>query len=142
MPSASNTVTIARPVETVFAFIADGETAPRWRGDGIEVQRLSGEGVGTRYAQRVPGPMGRAVAADYEITVFEPDRRIEFQTIAGPVRPHGRFEFEPVEGGTRVTFSIDASLSGLRGLLMGGMVQRSMDSGVASLERLKRLLET
>ena len=141
MPRASNTVTIARPVEAVFAFVADGETGPRWRGDGIEVQRLSGEGVGTRYAQRVPGPMGRSVAADYEITVFEPDRRIEFQTIAGPVRPHGRFDFESVEGGARVTFSIDASVTGLRGLLMGGMVQRSMDSGVASLEKLKRLLE-
>lgn len=141
MPSARKSVTIARPVETLFAFVADGETGPRWRAGDIAVHRISGEGVGTRYAQTVPGPMGRRVAADYEITVFDPDRRIEFQTIAGPVRPHGRFDFEPVEGGTRVTFSIDAELGGLRGLLMGGMVQRSMDAGVASLERLKRILE-
>ncbi len=141
MPRATNSVTIARPVDAVLAFVADGETGPRWRGDGIEVHRLSGEGVGTRYAQRVPGPMGRKVAADYEVTVYEPDRRIEFQTVAGPVRPHGRFDFEPVESGTRVTFTIDAELGGLRGLLMGGMVQRSMDAGVASLERLKRVLE-
>ncbi len=141
MASARRTVTIARPVEAVFAFVADGETGPRWRSGDIEVRRISGEGVGTRYAQTVPGPMGRRVAADYEITVFEPDRRLEFQTIAGPVRPHGRFDYEPVEGGTRVTFAIDAELTGLRRLFMGGMVQRSMDAGVASLDTLKRILE-
>ncbi len=141
MASASHTVTIARPVGAVFAFVADGETGPRWRSGDIEVRRVSGEGVGTRYAQSVPGPMGRRVAADYEITVLEPDRRLEFQTIAGPVRPHGRFDFEPVEGGTRVTFAIDAELTGLRRLFMGGMVQRSMDAGVASLDTLKRILE-
>jgi hypothetical protein len=41
-----------------------------------------------------------------------------------------------------VTFAIDAELGGLRRLLMGGMVQRSMDAGVASLDTLKRIRES
>lgn len=85
--------------------------------------------------------MGRRVAADYEVTAFEPNRRIEFLTIAGPVRPRGRYDLEPAGDGTRITFSLEAALTGLRALLMGGMVQRTMDAEVQALDRLKRVLE-
>ena len=141
MPNAKRSVTIARPVEAVFAFVANGETGPQWRSDHIDVRRVSGEGVGTRYAQTVPGPMGRRIAADYEITAFEPNRRIEFQTTAGPVRPQGRYDFEAVEGGTRLTFALKAELTGIRKLLMGGMVQKTMDAEVRAIEKLKRVIE-
>ncbi len=86
--------------------------------------------------------MGRRVSADYEITVFEPNRRIEFRTVSGPARPHGRYDFEPADGGTRLTVALDASLGGLRGLLMGSAVQRTMDGEVRMLDNLKRVLET
>jgi carbon monoxide dehydrogenase subunit G len=141
MANATHSVSIDRPIEAVFAFVADGEQCPRWRPGVLDIKRLSGEGVGTRYAQGVAGPMGRRVSADYEITVYEPNRRIEFQTVAGPVRPHGRYDFEPADGGTRLTFSLDASLGGLRKLLMGSMVQRTMDGEVRNLDNLKALLE-
>ena len=142
MPEASHSVTIARPVDSVFAYVADGENAQRWRTGVLDIKRESGEGVGTRYAQGVQGPMNRRIAADYEITGLEPDRRIEFQTVAGPVRPHGRYDFEPVEGRTRVTFSLDARLGGLRGLVMGSAVQKTMNAEVRALDALKRVLES
>jgi len=142
VPEASHSVTIARPVDSVFAYVADGENAQRWRTGVLDIKRESGEGVGTRYAQGVQGPMNRRIAADYEITVLEPDRRIEFQTVAGPVRPHGRYDFEPVEGGTRVSFSLDARLGGLRGLVMGSAVQKTMNAEVRALDALKRVLES
>ena len=85
--------------------------------------------------------MGRRIAADYEITIFEPNRRLEFQAIAGPARPHGRYDLETVDGGTRLTFGLDAELTGLRRLLMGSMVQRTMDAEVRSLDNLRRVLE-
>ena len=132
---------IARPIGDVFAYLADGDNCPQWRSGVLDIKRVSGEGVGERYAQGVAGPMGRRVAADYEITVFEPNRRIEFQTLAGPVRPHGRYDFEEADGGTRVTFSLDASLGGFQSLFMGSMVQRTMDAEVAALANVKRLLE-
>jgi uncharacterized membrane protein len=141
MAQAEHAVVISRPVEEVFAFIADGENCPRWRTGVIDIKRVSGEGVGTRYAQVVSGPMGRRIAADYEITVFQPNERIEFQTVAGPVRPHGRYDFSPTDGGTRLVFALDASLGGLRGLLMGSMVQRTMNGEVHAIERVKGILE-
>ena len=141
MPKATNSVTIARPVEAVFAFVADGETCAQWRSGVLDIKRVSGDGVGTRYAQGVKGPMGRRVAADYEITVYEPSRRLEFRTIAGPVRPHGRYDLEAVDGEARLTFTLDAELSGLRRLLLGSMVQKTMDAEVKALDDLKRVLE-
>jgi uncharacterized membrane protein len=142
MPSATHSVTIARPIGEVFAFVADGERAPTWRSGVLDIRLVSGTAIGARYRQGVRGPMGRRIDADYEITVHEPDRRLEFRTISGPVRPHGRFDFEAAEAGTRVTFSLDAQLSGLRSLLMGRAVRRTMEAEVGALERLRVVLES
>ena len=103
---------------------------------------MSGSGVGARFRQGVKGPGGRRIAADYEITGSEPPRRIAFKAIAGPVRPTGEYRFEPADGGTRVTFSLDAQFGSLKGLAMSGAVQKSMDAEVASLKGLKQVLET
>ena len=142
MPSAKNSIVIDRPMPQVFAFVADGEKCTQWRPGVVEIKRVSGDGLGTKYAQTVQGPMGRTIQADYEITAYEPDRLIEFQTTSGPARPHGRYDFEPANGGTRVTFLLDAPMGGLRGLLMGSMVQKTMDSEVGMLTNLKRAIES
>jgi len=65
-------------------------------------KRLSGSGAGSVYRQGVKGPGGRRIAADYELTTYEPNRRLAFRTIAGPVRPTGEFRFDEVDGGTRL----------------------------------------
>jgi len=141
MPTAKHSVTIGRPIDDVFAFIADGEQCTKWRSGVLDIKRVSGEGLGTRYAQGVRGPMGRRIAADYEVTAFEPGRRIEFRTTAGPVRPHGRYDFEAADTGTRLTFALDAEFTGVRKLLMGSMVQRTMDAEVAALDKAKQVME-
>ncbi len=142
MPSAQHTTTINRPPEVVFAYVLDGEKCPEWRTHVMDIKRISGDGgVGSVYAQGVRGPMGRRIAADYEVTVCEPNRLLEFQTIAGPARPHGRFEIGPEAEGSRLTLSLDSQMKGLAGLFMGGMVQKTMDSEVRNIERIKQILE-
>jgi carbon monoxide dehydrogenase subunit G len=143
MPSATNTVTIDRPAGEVFAFLADGENEQKWR-PGVREMRREGDtsGVGAIYRQKLAGPMGRTVPGDVEITGFEPDRRITFRVIAGPVRPEGRYDVEAAEGGsTRVTFSLEVTLTGLK-KTMNSMVQKSMDGEVGALANLKRVLES
>ena len=141
MPSATNTVSIHRSPDDVFAFVADGATASRWRSGVLDVAHVSGNGVGERYRQGVKGHGGLRVAADYEITAFEPGRRLAFKTIAGLVRPTGEYRFEQVEDGTRLTFLLTAELGFFQRLLLGGFVQRTMDAEGGSLERLRQLLE-
>jgi len=141
MPSARNEITINRPPDEVFAFVADGLNAQTWRSGVLDTVLVSGSGAGAVYRQGVKGPGGRRVAADYEITTFEPGRRLAFKAIAGPVRPTGEFGFAPADGGTKVTFSLDAELSGWKRLVMAGAVQKTMDAEVAALATLKRVLE-
>jgi len=141
MPSASNTVIVFVLVVDVFAFLADGTTAPRWRPGVLDIAPVSGDGAGAVYRQGVRGPGGRRIAADSRVTASEPPRRLAFQTIAGPVRPSGEYRLEDVAGATRLTFSLDARLSLPMRLLMGGAVQRTMDAEVGALARLKQVLE-
>ena len=141
MPSAEHQVTIARPMAEVFAFVADGLNAPRWRPGVLDISLESGSGTGAVYRQGVKGPGGRRIAADYEITAYEPNRRLAFRAIAGPVRPTGEFRLEDAGGATRLAFSLQAELTGIKKLLLGGAVQKTMDAEVAATEALKRLLE-
>ena len=142
MPSAQGSVSIDRPVSDVFAFVADGENAMQWRPGVLDVAHVSGEGVGAVYRQGVKGPGGRRIAADYEVTAFEPNQRIAFRAIAGPVRPIGEYRFASEGERTTVTFSLEATLTGWKALLMGGPVKATMLSEVRTLETLKRILES
>jgi uncharacterized membrane protein len=142
MPEARHEVTIRRPVGEVFAFVADGLNGPKWRSGILDIAHISGSGVGATYKQGVKGPGGRRVDADYQITAFEPNTRLAFKTIAGPVRPTGEYRLEDVDGETRLTFALQAELGGLKKLVMGGAVQKTMESEVQATERLKSVVES
>ncbi len=141
MPRAERTVSIRRPVDQVFRFLADGRTATQWRSGVIDVSKTSGDGLGAVYRQVVRGPGGRAIDADYEITAYETDRLIAFRTIAGPVRPTGSFAFEAMGDATILTFKLDAQLGGWKRLVMGRVVQSTMDAEMRALDQLQDLLE-
>ena len=85
--------------------------------------------------------MGRRIPADIEVTAYEQGSHVAFRTLAGPVRPEGSYRFEEANGGTRVTFSLNADLRGAQ-KLMGPMVSKSMRSQVDALANLKRVLES
>lgn len=140
MPAAENSVVIDRPRSEVFAFVADHENDLTWRPGVADIERVSGEGQGAIYTQGVKGPMGKRIDADFEVTAYQPDTLLAFRTLAGPVRPEGSYRFEDADGGTRVTFSLEANLSGAR-KLMTPMVSKSMRNEVAALGNLKRVLE-
>lgn len=140
MPEAKRTVEIHRPAAEVFAFLADGENNRRWRSGVLDIRHKSGQGAGAIYEQGVKGPFGRRVPADYEVTAYEPDRRLGFRAIVGPVRPEGSYELSPLNGGTRVTFGLHCAPHGLA-RLMTPMVARTMRAEVGQLDRLRAVLE-
>ncbi|WP_433715486.1 SRPBCC family protein [Nocardia sp. CA-084685] len=142
MPAATHTITIARPIGEVFTFFADATNSARWRAGVEEITAEGPPAVGTVYRQRVTGPGGRSVSADVRITEFEPERRVVLEGISGPLRPVVEYTFDMVEGGTQVTFSLAAPLSGPKRLLMARAVQRTMDTEVAGLDHAKTLLES
>jgi uncharacterized membrane protein len=142
MLAARHQVTIRRPADEVFQFLADGHNGPKWRSGILDIAHVSGSGVGATYKQGVKGPGGRRIDADYRVTAYEPSARLAFEAIAGPVRPTGEYLLEEVDSGTRLTFSLKTELGGIMRLLMGGAVQKTMDSEVEATERLKSHLES
>jgi uncharacterized membrane protein len=141
MPAAQRSIVINRPVDEVWAFVTDGANATKWRSGVLDVAKLSGSGVGEVWKQGVKGPGGRRIDADFEVTAWEPDRLMAFKAIAGPVRPTGEYRFAAENGGTRLQFTLNAELSGLKNLLMGRAVQSTMDAEMTGLDRLKAVLE-
>ena len=143
MPSAPRSVRITRPVDAVFAFFADPATERRCRGSHLKEFTAQGPiAFGTRIHQVVAGPRGRGIDADIEITGLEQDARYAFRGVSGPLRPVGEYAFRAVPDGTEVTFTLDAPLSGLKKVLMGSVVQKSMDAEMAALDTAKSVLET
>ena len=141
MASAERSIAIRRPIDQVFRFLSDGRTATQWRASVIDVSKASGEGVGAIYRQVVRGPGGRPVDADYEITALQPDRRIAFRTIAGPIRPVGEFALEPMGEATILTFVLYVALGWWQRLLLGALVQSTLDGEMRALDALQDLLE-
>jgi len=132
---------IEKPRSEVFAFVADHENDARWRPGVLDIARASGEGKGAVYRQGVKGPMGKRIDADFEVTAYQEGSLLAFRTLGGPVQPEGSYRFEDADGGTRVTFSLNATLRGPQ-KLMTPMVAKSMRSQVDALSNLKRVLES
>src|SRR3984893_762454 len=142
MAHAEGSITINRPVDTVFNFVLDGMNNPHWRPAVIDIQQAPGKpaGVGAVYKQGLKGPGGRRIEGDYEIVECQPNALITFHVISGPARPTGMYRFERIGNATRLTFTLHYEPKGLA-RLMGPMITRTMQSEVATLANLKAYLE-
>jgi carbon monoxide dehydrogenase subunit G len=142
MAHAENSITIARPIDEVFAFLLDGTNNIFWRPAVLSVERKAGapDGVGAVYAQQLKGPVGRPIAGDYQIVTCEPNTHLAFQVIEGPARPTGAYNLTTVLSGTNVQFVLDLQPTGIV-KLMDGLIAQTMRSEVATLSNLKSYLE-
>jgi len=136
-------IVVNRPVETVWAYMADFQNMPVWSPDTAET-RITSEGPvqkGTTYVW-VGQAMGRRIEVNAQVTEFEANRGWGYQSLSGPFASSARFVLEPVNGGTKVTISEEADVSGFFKLaepVIARMGKRGMDTGLANL---KDVLET
>jgi uncharacterized protein YndB with AHSA1/START domain len=138
-----NTVTIRRPVEDVFAFLADFENVPRWN-HAIEstTKTSSGPvGVGSTYRQIRSEP--RRSEEGFEVTAFEPARRLAIEGEIGPFRARAEYLLEPIEGATRFTNAVELEPSSVASKLLAPFAGSRIKTAVAeNLDDLKALLES
>ena len=115
MARAQHSVDIARPIEDVFDFLANGTNNPRWQ-NRVTMTTQVGDtlGVGTAFRQSMRHPLGFSVPANYRITAFERPRLLVTKvTSGGPIRPAGTYELTGnAAGGTTVRCTIDARAAG------------------------------
>ena len=107
MQTFQNTVTIARPVGEVFAFLADLRNIPRWNYAIAGTVPISPgpAGVGATYRQTRTIP--RRGEENLQITVFQPPTRLAVQGQLGPYRATTSYLLEPVPSGTRLANDIE-----------------------------------
>jgi uncharacterized protein YndB with AHSA1/START domain len=133
MAHAEQTVTVPQPITAVFDFLADGVNDPKWRPDVTSMRHVSGEGVGSLYAQTMRGPGGRSIPGDYRVTTFQRPTRLEFEVVAGPARPTGSFALKEVDATTtELTFTMDLKPRGLM-IVMTPMINKQVKAEVANI---------
>lgn len=100
------TVVVGRPIEEVFAFLADGENDPKFSPRVLEIAKTTDgpPGVGTVYASTVKDA-GMKTKREFKLTEFEPPTRIRWAEVSKNLitAPEGGYDLAPEGGGTRVT---------------------------------------
>src|SRR6266542_3615823 len=142
MIRAAASQVIRRPVGEVFAFATDATNEPRWHTDVLEVAPTSPTASGPAAAgatyRWVVDFMGRK-DMHMRVVQVEPDRREVLQATAGPMLPTLTYTFEPQDGGTTFTRTVEIEPRGFMRLMapmLRGMVAKRNAQFVANLKRV------
>jgi len=154
MAFAEHEVLIRRDAMAVYLYLLDATNLPVWSDSVRSVKLLQGASAskGAVYRKMVAGRSGLSIPAELEITHARPGAEIRFQASSGPAHRSGGYYLSTEAAGTRVRFALEARAEGAAGILhrlrflnrigfLNRMLQRSLCSEVAQLERLKDVLE-
>lgn len=140
MIDETHTVTINRPVDEVFDFVADPSNETDWHFDVKEVLRAK-DGpyeLGENFQWVIK--FGGLKTYLLEVTALETDRLIELTAHDGPVLPVLTHTFQPESDGTRYTRRIRFETKGLL-RVMAPLMVRLNNPNTRWAENLKELLE-
>lgn len=140
MIDETHTVTINRPVDEVFDFVADPSNEPDWHFDVTEVLRPK-DGpyeLGEKFQWVVK--FGGSKIYSVEVTALEPNRLIEITTREGAVLPVLTHTFQQDGNGTRYTRRVRFETKGLL-RVMAPVMKRLNNPNTRWAENLKEVLE-
>lgn len=139
-----HSIEINRPAADVFGYLDQLERHGEWQGSIVsaKVETDGPTRVGTRVVERRSVPGGER-DIPYEITDYDPPRRVSFRGTAGPVRPVGTVTVDAVgDASSRVTVELDLEGHGL-GKLFAFFARRQAAKEVPQdQQKLKQVLES
>lgn len=120
-------ITIERPLEEVFDFVADESNEPKYNPRMTRADKITPGpiGVGTKFNSVMTGP-GQAADMTIEFTEFERPRRITEKVHLSNMDIDGHLWFEAVPAGTRMAWAWNLEPHGAMRLL-GPLVRRIGD---------------
>jgi len=136
-------IEIGRPVEEVFAYVANPENLPEWSGLAIEVKDAPEPLSEGDTFTAVGKFLGRRFETPYERASYEPNRRYTDRATGGPIPDQEwTYTFEEVsEGATRLTRAVEGEPGGFF-KLADPLIERVLERQVRTdLETIKDLLE-
>jgi uncharacterized protein YndB with AHSA1/START domain len=142
MFTIQQSVTIARPVEQVFAFLANPDNIPQWRPDVLEAH--SGGGplqIGSEFDEVIN--FGGRKAQTFRVEVFELNKTLEVAAIAGlGIRPTQRYALSTSDRSTTVSMYVTVRTRGLFRVLEPLLPKMIAARWRDYSDRLRGLLET
>lgn len=142
MVDRSDSIMIDRPVEEVFAYVADVTNDPAWHTDILEARKTTEGpvGSGTVWHTRFKPSMGIS-EADIEVVSLEPNRVLAMRGDVGPMHPTLTYRFEPADGGTKFTRRVQIKVSGWMKIMQPMIAMMLPKQNKGFLANLKRVLE-
>lgn len=132
---------IDRPIDEVFAYVADSTNDPAWCDSVLECEQVAGDGpgLGARYrAVHQPGP--KASRLDLEVIEYDPPRRIAWRQEDDAGTFHVSYDLESVPGGgTRLVQTDETSWHGVFRLLaplLHWAIRRTLPKQFAALREV------
>ena len=133
-----SSVLIALPPDEIFAFIADPANDRHWRSHLVSSRgqvTAPGDRVSQTYSHE-----GRSKTVEISVAEIDPPHRLTF-LLTEPARARLSFALRPDDGGTRVSASFSANLSGPLAIFES-RAQAELEKLLrADLHRLKTALE-
>jgi len=137
-----NVVVIDRPVEEVFAYLADFSNVPEWNYAIEETRQVSPGPVGVGAEYRQTRSLPRPSEETFVVTEYEPNQKLAIEGGLGPFFGTLSYELQSSAWGTEVRNAADLEGQGVMkvaGGLLGGRIREAVGQ---NLQKLKQLLES
>jgi len=136
----TSSIVIVRPIEDVFAVVTNVENTGKWFPGNVKEWWTSPPPHGVGSTRRARIKMGLMTTEnDAVASVYEPPHQAVMKGTSKKAPFTATLEFEPVEGGTWVTATVEMFLRG-PAKLFGGIFARgygkSWDKGLVNLKRM------
>lgn len=141
MISFEHSVTIGRPIETVFAYLTDVRNLPQWQQGVVEIRPAGEMGLGATFTE-VRSFLGKRIESTIEVTEYEPDRLFSIRVVSGPIPFEVRHRLESAGAGTTVQVEGSGEPGGFFKLAEGLVARQAERAAKKDFGSLKKTLES
>ncbi len=136
MATIETSISIAKPVEQVFAYLTDVQNQKSLNPMITEVVTDGKMGVGSRYKIKM-NVMGRPFESENEIVALEPNKTYAVKTLAAPPASPvtNTYTLEPDGAGTKLHLAMDAVvMPGTEGMVVP-QLRAGLDTALAGIKK-------
>jgi uncharacterized membrane protein len=135
MATITESISIARPVESVFAFAGDYRNDPQWRTGVVEMTVSPDAEIKAGSTTReLLYFAGKVYVTEADVVEWQPNQHTAFKSFAAAMPVEGERRFEETVTETRLTYNLTTYPQSLTDKLMIDAVLQTDAAGLAEVE--------
>jgi len=142
MIKLESSVVINKPLSEVFAFTTNPANNAKWQ-DGVIESRISkktDDMIGSVITD-VRKVLGRKMEGELEVVAYEPNKKTAMKIIKGPVKMEITQLYEAVDGGTKVSVTMEGEPGGFFKLMGDALTKQLQEQNEQNFQKLKQVME-